>query len=369
MPRATCGDGRSADGRRQLIEQRPGGWTPTSAKTMVVVRPPGARRGRQCGDGVRRACRETRSNSRSAPPAPRRLAPTGRRSCGSPSTPGAGAAGAAWAPLRRARGRSCRRPRSELTPATRGPHPPATTVRRARPRQARAGQREVGIERGEVHLAGDLAVLQHEHGLDQPGDAGGGLEMPEIGLGRAQIAGRSRRARGAPTVAASASTSIGSPSGVAGAVRLHVTDSRGRQLAVASASRTSACWARPFGAARTVEWPSWLTAEPRMTRQDAVAVGDGIGQPLEHDDAAALAAHEAVGARRRTSGSGPSGDMKPTLRQGDHEIGREHQRHAAGERDVAVARRAGSGRRGGRRRARTNRPCRPRGSGPRRSRR
>ena len=41
--------------------------------------------------------------------------------------------------------------------------------------------------------------------------------------------------------------------------------------------------------------------------QHAVAIGDRIGQPLEHDDAAALAAAEAVGARRRRSCSGRRG--------------------------------------------------------------
>ena len=52
----------------------------------------------------------------------------------------------------------------------------------------------------------------------------------------------------------------------------------------------------PLGTVRPLLRPSWLTAEPRITAR-TVAVGQRVGQPLQHDQAAPLAAHEAVGGR------------------------------------------------------------------------
>ena len=46
-----------------------------------------------------------------------------------------------------------------------------------RDRQARAHQREVRIQSGEVHLPRNLTVLQHQRRLDQTGHSGGSLEV------------------------------------------------------------------------------------------------------------------------------------------------------------------------------------------------
>ena len=51
----------------------------------------------------------------------------------------------------------------------------------------------------------------------------------------------------------------------------------------------------PFGAVRPLLAPSWLTAEPRITARIRSPSASRVGQALEHDDAAALGAHEAVG--------------------------------------------------------------------------
>ena len=66
----------------------------------------------------------------------------------------------------------------------------------------------------EVQARRDLAVLERQRGLDQAGDAGGGLQVADVGLHRADQAGPRRRAarRRAPRPGACAS--IGSPSGV-----------------------------------------------------------------------------------------------------------------------------------------------------------
>ena len=82
----------------------------------------------------------------------------------------------------------------------------------------------------------------------------------------------------------------------AGAVRLDVVDVARADAGGARARRASPPPAPgPFGTVRPLLRPSWLTAEPRITARIAVAVRERVGEPLEHDHAAALAADEAVG--------------------------------------------------------------------------
>ncbi len=98
---------------------------------------------------------------------------------------------------------------------------------------------------------------------------------------------------------------------------------------------TSSC-AGPFGAVSPLLRPSWLTAVPRMTAEDAVAGGARIAQPLQHDDAAAFGADVAVG-RRVERLAAAVGRHHPGLREGDRQLGREDHVDAAGQRRVALA--------------------------------
>ena len=59
-----------------------------------------------------------------------------------------------------------------------------------------------------------LAVLERQHGLDQPGDAGGGVEVADVGLDRAEGAEPAAGRSAARKAWVSAATSIGSPSAV-----------------------------------------------------------------------------------------------------------------------------------------------------------
>ncbi len=105
-----------------------------------------------------------------------------------------------------------------------------------------------------------------------------------------------------------------------------------RQRLARSAPAGPARWARRA----RVEWPSWLTAEPRITAStrspsataSARRLSTTTPQPSPRPNPSALASKVL---------QRPSGAMKPTLDIDDHQLGRDHQRHAAGQGDVALA--------------------------------
>ncbi len=76
------------------------------------------------------------------------------------------------------------------------------------------GPVDVRVRLVEVQVRRDLAVLEDQHGLDQPGHAGDRFEMADVRLDRADRQGRVRRCVPCTSAAASACTSIGSPSAV-----------------------------------------------------------------------------------------------------------------------------------------------------------
>ena len=102
-----------------------------------------------------------------------------------------------------------------LTPADARPSTAGHGVTLGRHHDRRtSSQAMCGFGSCEVQVRRDRAVLQRQHRLDQPGDAGRRLEVADVGLHRAERAaaspGRARRRSTAP----SACTSIGSPSAV-----------------------------------------------------------------------------------------------------------------------------------------------------------
>ena len=98
---------------------------------------------------------------------------------------------------------------NELTPAMGGP--PASDTVCVGTRSASRGQSTSGFGHVEMQVPRKLTVLQREHGLDQPGDAGRGLQMADVRLDRTE---EQRLAARPPKTAPRACTSIGSPSGV-----------------------------------------------------------------------------------------------------------------------------------------------------------
>ena len=175
------------------------------------------------------------------------------------------------------------------------------TTRNARPRGRLRGdmQRQgvpvhLRVGRAEVEVPGDLPAVDRQHGLDDAGHAGGCLQMADVGLDRAD----QQRAGGV------APPAVGRPGrlhldGVAhlgpGAVRLDVVDPGGRDAGGAQRRlddlllRRAARHGQPRAGAVLIERRAADHAP------DAVAVGLRLGQPLQHHDAAAFAAHVAVG--------------------------------------------------------------------------
>ena len=113
---------------------------------------------------------------------------------------------------------------NELTPARRGPLRPRPRPQRGVHVEGRAARsRCAGWARGSA-AGRDLAVLQRQHRLDQPGDARGGVEVAHVGLHRAQRAEAARsRVRRAERLGERRDLDRVAQRG-AGAVRLHVAD-------------------------------------------------------------------------------------------------------------------------------------------------
>ena len=181
-----------------------------------------------------------------------------------------------------------------------------------------APQLDVRVRLAEVQVRRNLAVLQREHDLDEPGDAGRRLEMADVGLDRSddQRTDRRRGRRRAPPRARAARSDRPATCRCRGPRRSRRR--RPRHPPSASAVRITACCASSFGAVSPLLRPSWLTADAANERDRCGSPSaTRVGQPLENDDAAAFAADVAVG--RGVEGLAAS-------------VGREHLRAAAVDR-------------------------------------
>ena len=175
-----------------------------------------------------------------------------------------------------------------------------------------------------MELTGDLAVLQREHDLDQARHAGGGLQMADVGLHRADGAGvvpiaedRAERA-----------DLDGVTQGRAGAVGLDVDH---------------LVWARPGVGQGRADDPLLGDAVGRGEAVGAAILVDGgapdegvdpiaallrRGRALQHDHAAAFAAHVAVGGGVEGLASAIGGEhVRPG--EGVRGLGREQEVDAA----------------------------------------
>ena len=180
--------------------------------------------------------------------------------CGAP----AGAAAACGA-CSRPRGRWCRRSRT-TTPRP-GAVVRSSAMSSARRRPSAEARRTGCADWGSSKLLirRDLAALHRQHGLDEAGDAGGGLEVAEVGLDRAD----QQRGVGLPSASVAPRPARGLRSGRRAACRCRAPrrsrPRAGSTPASAQAARNTAACAAGLGAIRPLDRPSWLTAEPRTT--------------------------------------------------------------------------------------------------------
>ncbi|NKA55413.1 hypothetical protein GO279_04174 [Ralstonia solanacearum] len=200
--------------------------------------------------------------------------------------------------------------------------------------QRAAIQRAMRIGLAVVQIGGEGLVLEGQHHLDQAGHAGRRLQVADVGLDRADRAaarlGRMRK-HALERVELDRVAERG-----AGAVGLDVADllrpqaRAGQRLAHHRGLRAA------VGGDQAVAAPILHHRRAQDDRAHRIAVTQRVAQPLQHHDAAALAAHIAVGAgverlaapiRREHPGAG-----KGLARQR-----RQHQVHAPGQRQRRLA--------------------------------
>ncbi len=179
----------------------------------------------------------------------------------------------------------------------------------------------------------DLGALQAQCGLDQTGDAGGRLQVTDVGLDGAEV---DRRAVAAAVDVGQGLGLDGVAQAGAGAVRLDVADLVGLHPGGGQGAAEHIALGRAVGRGDAGAAAVLVDRAAAYDGQDAVLVAQGVGEPLEDDDAAALAAHVAVGAVGERHGAALPGD-RAELRLGDHQQRRQHHVDAAGQRHVALS--------------------------------
>jgi len=137
-------------------------------------------------------------------------------------------------------------------------------------------------------------VLQDQDGLDQPGDTGGGLGVPQVGLDRPNpeggiwaVAGPQHGVQGAKLDRVAQAGS--------GPVGLDVADSRGLQTRGSQGLPQDLFLGSAVGRRQAVAAAVLVAGGSADQRQHPVPVAPGRREGFEDDHAGALAAHVAVG--------------------------------------------------------------------------
>ncbi|CAI2539444.1 Uncharacterised protein [Serratia ficaria] len=158
----------------------------------------------------------------------------------------------------------------------------------------------MGVGGGEVQVLRDDAVLERQHGLDEPGDPGGRIRMADVAFYRAE----DNRLGGIATLGQHRAEGL-NLNGVAeagtGAVTLDVADVGGPDAGLLQGGPhhrllCRATWHRqPLGMAVMVDGAA------ADHRRDDVAVAQRIAQPLKHHHATAFATDNAISIRIKSA--------------------------------------------------------------------
>ncbi len=201
--------------------------------------------------------------------------------------------------------------------------------------EGQRGQVDAGVGALQVEVRRDAAVLEGERGLDQPGDAGRGLGVPDVGLDRADVAA-------VPGAAADAEhpAERGRLDRVAdrrgGAVRLDVLQAAGQHPGFG---------ADPFDQGDLGVRAGDGDAVGAAVLVDAAAEDDGVhrvpvalcvGEPLEHDHADALGPDVAVGGGVEGARAAVRGE-EAALGLGDRVLRCHVQQRTAGQGEFGLA--------------------------------
>ena len=137
-------------------------------------------------------------------------------------------------------------------------------------------------------------VLQRQHDLDQSGGTGGGLQMPDVGLGRPHQQRPIRVAAGAVDRRSGLDLDRVTQWG-AGAVRFEVIDIPAAQARPVQRGGDESLLGAAIGHRQTTGGAVLVDRGGADDRHHAVAVALCVAEALEHQDAAALTADVAVG--------------------------------------------------------------------------
>ena len=201
---------------------------------------------------------------------------------------------------------------------------------------------DVRARRAEVQAGRQPPSGERQCRLDEPRRTRGSLQMADVGLHRPDPQ---------PPLGRTAATEDGPErtglDGVtqrgAGAVRLHIVDGFARQPCGCQGILQHGALGVGVGCGEAVAGAVVVDRTAQDDRPHAVAVGAGASQGLQCHEGTALAADVAVGSRIER--------LAATVRRhgaelghGDRALGREQQMHAAGQRQLALARaQAGAG--------------------------
>ncbi len=202
--------------------------------------------------------------------------------------------------------------------------------------QVHAVEVDVGAGSGEVERRGQLVVLQGQHHLGQAGRAGGRLQMAHIGFHRTQqhrpVGGTAATDDAAQRLGLDRVAEHGS-----GAVRLDVVDVARIDAGVLVGAAQHLGLSVLVGGDQAVGAAVVVDRAARDDGQDLVAVPAGVGDPFEHEHAAALGAGVAVGILRERLDPAVGRQHGADLVESERRQRGEERVDAAGEGHVAFA--------------------------------
>ena len=178
-------------------------------------------------------------------------------------------------------------------------------------------------------------MLQGEDDLDQPGHPGRRLQMPDVGLHRAdheRIGGGAAR----PEHDTEGLDLDGIAEHRPGAVSLHVRDASRIDLTGCQRLPDHGLLGRTIRGREAAAGAVLVHGSPADDRQDPVPRAQRVAEPLEDDDATALALHEAIGGRVEGLAA-PVGGQHARLAERDRVFRRQDEVHAADERHLTLA--------------------------------
>ncbi len=201
--------------------------------------------------------------------------------------------------------------------------------------EARLVERNVRVEALKVKVRRNGLMLQAQDDLNQTGHARRCLEVAEVGLdGRERNGGRSGTRRAEHRSQSLDLNRVAQ--GRTRAVRLDAADLRRRDVCVGQRAPHHFLLREAIGCCHGGRSPILVDGRAADDRPDGVAVGKRVGEALEHHNAAAFAAHKAIGARIKGLAAAVGGH-EPPLGKRNGLFGRENCVDAAGERQVAVS--------------------------------